>query len=108
MLLPVTVPRALPAGTTELSATGPPGGGQLDALLLTPLVSTVVTRGGGSGVVLLSSVAGAARRLTITVPGSGRTVASAYDDHGRPRGVVTGSGPVTVEVPAGGFVVAVR
>ena len=108
MLLPVTVPRAFPAGTTELSATGPPGGGQLDALLLTPLVSTVVTRGGGSGVVLLSSVAGAARRLTITVPGSGRTVASAYDDHGRPRGVVTGSGPVTVEVPAGGFVVAVR
>jgi hypothetical protein len=108
MLLPVTAPRELPAGATSLSATGRRGSGQLDALLLTPLVSALVTQGGGSGVVLLSSVAGAPRRLTITVPGSGRTVASAYDGHGRPRGVVTGSGPVTVEVPAGGFVVAVR
>jgi hypothetical protein len=107
-LLPVAVPRYLPAGATELTATSLRGSGQLDALLLTPLVSTVVTQGNGSGVVLLSSVADTSRRLTIDVPGSGRTVARGYDDHGRPAGVVVGRGPVTVDVPAGGFVVAVR
>ena len=108
LLVPVTVPRDLPAGATGLTATGRRGTGQLDALLLTPLVSTTVLRGGGSGVVLLSSVAGTDRRMTVTVPGSGRTVATAYDDHGRTRAVVTGPGPVTVDVPAGGFVVAIR
>jgi hypothetical protein len=107
-LLPVGVPGYLPAGATELSAAGLRGSGQLDALLLTPLVSTVVTGGNGSGVVLLSSVAGTSRRLTIDVPGSGLTVARSYDDHGRPAGVIVGEGPVTVDVPAGGFVVAVR
>jgi hypothetical protein len=107
-LLPVTVPAALPAGATELTVTGLRGSSQLDALLLTPLVSTVVAQGNGSGVVVLSSVAGTARRLTIDVPGSGRTVARGYDDHGRPAGVVIGRGPVTVDVPAGGFLVAVN
>jgi hypothetical protein len=107
-LLPVAVPRHLPSGATELTAYGVHGTGRLDALLLTPLVSTLTTRGDGSGVVLLSSVAGTWRRVTVEVPGSGRTVARAYDDRGRPRGVVTGRGPVTVDVPAGGFVVAVR
>jgi hypothetical protein len=104
----VTVPRHLPSGATELSAYGVRGTGRLDALLLTPLVSRLTTRGDGSGVVLLSSVAGTPRRITVDVPGSGRTVARAYDGRGRTRGVVTGRGPITVSVPAGGFVVAVR
>ena len=68
MLLPVAVRRYLPAGATGLTAVDTGGSGQLDALLLTPLVSTLATRGDDSGVVLLSSVAGTARRLTIEVP----------------------------------------
>jgi hypothetical protein len=107
-LLPVTVPRHLPAGATDLTTTGVRGSGALDALLLTPLVSTLATRGDGSGVVLLSSVADTSRQLTIDVEGSDRTVARAYDNRGRPAGVVAGRGPVTVDVPPGGFVVAAR
>jgi hypothetical protein len=101
-LLPVAVPRHLPAGATELTATGVRGSGDLDALLLTPLVSTLVTQ----RVVLLASVAGTSRRLTIDVPGSGPAVARSYDVHGRPAGVAGGRGPFTVDVPAGGFTVA--
>ena len=101
-LLPVTVPRYLPAGATELTATGVRGSGDLDALLLTPLVSTLVTQ----RVVLLSSVADTSLRLTIDVPGAGPAIARSYDLRGRPTGVAGGRGAFTVDVPAGGFTVA--
>lgn len=104
-LLPVAVPRYLPAGSTGLSATGIRGSGKLDALLLTPLVSTLVTRGNGAGVVLLSSVAGRGRRMTIDVPGPDPAIVRAYDDRGRPAGQASGRGAIIVEVPPGGFVV---
>jgi hypothetical protein len=105
-LVPVAVPRYLPAGATSLGATGVRGSGELDALLLTPLVSTLVAEGNGAGVVLLSSVAGVAREAEIDVPGAGRAIARSYDDRGRAAGVASGRGVITVEVPAGGFVVA--
>jgi hypothetical protein len=105
-LLPVALPRYLPAGAMKLTATGVRGSGELDALLLTPLVSTLVTQGNGGGVVLLSSIAGAERRTMIDVPGSALATARSYDDQGRPVGRVTGRAAITVEVPAGGFVVA--
>jgi hypothetical protein len=105
-LVPVAVPRYLPAGATSLSMTGVRGGGELDALLLTPLVSTLVAAGNGAGVVLLSSVAGVSRTAEIDVPGLGLAIARSYDDRGRSAGVASGQGAITVEVPAGGFVVA--
>jgi hypothetical protein len=107
-LLPIVLPRDLPAGATGLTATTTRGTGQLDALLLTPLVSTLIAGGDGHGLALLNSVADAPRQLTITVPGTGPTVASSYDSHGRLTGVVVGQSPITVPVPAGGFAVALR
>ncbi|MBW6440273.1 hypothetical protein KZ829_41780 [Actinoplanes hulinensis] len=101
-LLPVAVARPLPAGATELTATGVRGSGDLDALLLTPLVSALVTR----RAVLLSSVARTSRRMTIDVPGTGPAVARSYDNHGRPAATTGGRGPITLDVPSGGFVVA--
>jgi hypothetical protein len=55
-LLPNTPPRYLPGRADELTATEH-GSGQLDALLLTPLVSTLVTSGDGHGLALLNSIA---------------------------------------------------
>jgi hypothetical protein len=101
-LLPVAVTRSLPAGATELTATGVRGRGDLDALLLTPLVSALVTQ----RAVLLSSAARTSRRMTIDVPGTGPAVARSYDIHGRPSVTAGGRGPITLDVPPGGFVVA--
>ncbi len=108
MLLPVPVAAPAPAAAATLTAVTVRGTGRLDALLVTPLVSTLVTGGAGHGVTLLASAAGTARRLTIGAPGDGRVVASGFDRQGRPAGVVSGWGTVTVTVPPGGFAVAVR
>ncbi|WP_238490874.1 hypothetical protein [Actinoplanes flavus] len=102
VLLPVAVTGHLPAGATELTATGVRGSGDLDALLLTPLVSVLVTR----RAVLLSSAARTSRRVTVDVPGTGPAVAHSYDHLGRAAGITGGRGPITLDVPAGGFVVA--
>ena len=71
-LLPVALPSELPAGATALTADVSGGTGDLDAVLLTPLVSQLVTSGGGHAVALLTSVAGTPRTGTVTVPGAGR------------------------------------
>ena len=107
-LLPATVAGYLPAGADTVTATTGHGNGQLDALLLTPLLSTLVTRGNGHGVALIASVADTDRRVTVEVPGTGPTVARIFDDHGRLREVVTGGAAVTVLVPGGGFAIALR
>lgn len=108
MLLPVPVATPAPAGPGTLTAVTLRGGGRLDALLVTPLVSTLVTGGADHGVTLLASAADTARRLSVGTPGGGRVVASSFDRHGRPVRVATGWGTVTVVVPPGGFAVAVR
>ncbi|MEV4510270.1 hypothetical protein AB0K00_15050 [Dactylosporangium sp. NPDC049525] len=107
MLLPVPVANAVPARAGPLTAVTTSGSGRLDALLVTPLVSTLATGGLAHGVTLLASAADTARRLTVGVPGAGRVVASSFDRQGRPVHVVTGRGAVTVTVPPGGFAVAV-
>jgi hypothetical protein len=107
-LLPATVAGHLPAGADTVTATTGHGSGQLDALLLTPLLSTLVTRGNGHGVALITSVADTERRVTVEVPGTGPTVARIFDDHGRLREIVTGGAAVTVLVPGGGFAIALR
>jgi hypothetical protein len=107
-LLPVTVPKMLPAAATDLSAVTERGGGQLDAIQLTPLLSTLVTDGDGHGVAILSSAADTPRSRTLSLPGTGPTVATSYDAHGRRWRSAIGADSVTIEVPAGGFAIAVR
>ena len=107
-LLPRTVPGRLPAGATTLTATTTGGTGQLDAVQLTPLVSTLETSGAGRGVALLHSAAGATRTRTVALSGTGRAVARSYDASGRLLRVVTGTGSVRVAVPPGGFAIVVR
>jgi hypothetical protein len=107
-LLPITAPKALPAGATELTARTGDGNGRLDAIQLTPLVSTLVADGDGHGVALLNSVASTRRRITVSVPGTGPTTATSYDSSGQLWRTTTGTGSVTVDLPPGGFAIAGR
>ncbi len=108
-LLPVTVARPLPSGATLLSAATVSGSGQLDAIQLTPLLSSLITSGNGHGVALANSVADTPRSITLTVPGTGPTVATSYNGHGQLwRVVISTASTITVAVPAGGFAIAVR
>lgn len=109
-LLPITVARELAGSASQLSAaTHGSGTGQLDAILLTPLLSTLVTSGNGHGVALLNSVADTQRSRTLSVPGTGPTIAASYDTHGALRRVTIATGStITVPVPAGGYAIALR
>lgn len=109
-LLPIGLRDDLPAGATTLTATVTGGTGALDAVLVTPLVSRLVTRGpGGHAVALLTSVARATRSVTVTVPGSGRMTITTYDTTGRTRRTTTATGSTaTVAVPPGGFALVAR
>jgi hypothetical protein len=108
-LLPVTLPGILPPGGVQLSASTQGGTGQLDALLLTPLIAVLITTGDGESVALLNSEAASLGSRTISLPGTGRTIATSYDNQGRLWGVTTTtSSTVTVPVPPGGFAIAQR
>jgi hypothetical protein len=108
-LLPVTLPGILPAAATQLTASTQGGTGQLDALLLTPLIAVLVTSGHGHSVALLNSEAGTPGARTITLPGTGRAVAWSYDRQGRPWRVTVSTTPaITVPVPPGGFAIVLR
>jgi hypothetical protein len=111
-LLPVTLPRTLPAGATRLTATNSAsatGPAALDAVMLEPQVSRLVLRGERHGTALLRSASDRGERATVRVPGDGTARISAYD--GRGRRVDTGrstAAVVAVRVPAGGFVLVRR
>lgn len=110
-LLPVPVPRVLPAGASALtvraSGTGAPA--RLDALLVQPLVSRVVLAGRNGGTALLRSTASAVMQARVAVPGSGRATVRSYDAAGRLRAVRHASGAtLRVAVLPGGFTVATR
>jgi hypothetical protein len=107
-LLPVPLAKLLPAGATALSATSAGGSGQLDAIALTPLLSTLITSGNGHGVALIDSVASATRGVTISLPGTGTTTAGSYDSSGRLWRTSTGVNSVSVSVPGGGFAIVRR
>jgi hypothetical protein len=107
-LLPVTLPTALPAAASDLSALTESGSGQLDAVQLTPLVSTLVIEGGGHSVALLNSASDTPRSRTLGLPGTGQTVATSYDSQGRLSRIAIGTDSITVLVPPGGFAVALR
>ena len=107
-LLPVTLPVALPAGQTSVTATTVASNGdeaRLDALMVEPLVSRLVLGGDGHGSALLRNAATTDRRTTVSVPGSGPARVSVYDGSGRLlRARSTRATTRTpVEVVAGGF-----
>ncbi len=108
-LLPVTLPGVLPPNATQLTASTVGGAGQLDALLLTPLIAALITTGDGHSVALLNSEADTPGTRIIQLPGTGRAVATSYDSQGRPWRVTISAGPaITVPVPAGGFAIVQR
>lgn len=108
-LLPVTLPSALPAGVTRLDGATAAGTGQLDSVLLTPLVSTLITSGGGHAAALLNSVSGANQQVRVTLPGSGTAWIWRYDEAGGLAGFGTAAGAaVSAGVLPGGFTIILR
>jgi hypothetical protein len=108
-LLPVTLPGVLPATAVQLTATTRGGTGQLDAILVTPLIAVLITTGDGHSVALLNSEASTQDARTISLPGTGRAVATSYDSHGRPwRVIISTASTIAVPVPAGGFAIVQR
>jgi hypothetical protein len=108
-LFPVTLPGILPANATALTASTLDGTGQLDAVLLTPLIAVLITTGNGRSVALLNSEASSQDARTLSLPGTGPTVATSYDDQGREWRVTRSTGSaITVPVPPGGFAIVQR
>jgi hypothetical protein len=93
-LLPVTLPRQLPAGATALTATGRGGTTQVDAVLLEPLVSSLTQ---GSTTLLRS--AATTPRVSRVAP----STIEVYDASGRLRARTTGT--IALVLP-GGFTIA--
>jgi len=117
-LLPVSLPvpidgraQTLQVRTlaTDRPGSGQVGPGQLDALLVTPLISLLVLTGNGHAVALLSSQARAERDRTVVMPGNGAVSIRSYDATGQLRQSRSGDrSSVTVPVPAGGFAIVWR
>ena len=105
-LLPVTVTGYLPAGASTLAVGVTDGSGRIDAVQLSPLVSSVVDTGAGAATELLSSQASQPRSVRTALPTGGPVVVRSFDSRGRSAAVVRGFGNVAVTVPAGGFAVA--
>ncbi|MBV2355455.1 hypothetical protein KUM39_13935 [Streptomyces sp. J2-1] len=108
-LLPVTLNGELPAKSVQLKATGTHGTGALDALLIQPEVSRLVTGADGHGTALLASAATASRTVTVQLPGSGPATVTSYDatGHAHQTREVRGAS-VRAEVLPGGYTIAAR
>ncbi|CUR60502.1 conserved hypothetical protein [metagenome] len=111
-LLPVSLGRNLPSGTTSLTATTTSTAGDpavLDAVMIEPLVSRLVLAGNGGGTALLRSAATRATWVRVSVPGGGAARVTTYDGKGdRKVRRSTSSRVVSVRVPAGGFALVTR
>jgi len=107
-LLPVTLRKTLPGGSSRVTAitnrARPEAPAKLDALMLEPLVSRLVLSGMNNGTALLSSASERRQRARVTVAGVGLARVESYDGRGRLVGVRLEAGrTVAVTVPAGGF-----
>ncbi len=106
-LIPVDLPGRAPAGARTVTARTSGGTGNLDALLVIPLVSRLTTAGRGSGLVLLNSVASTVAQRRIDLPGSGRLTIRSYDRNGRLVDIAQRGVPFAKVWP-GGFTIATR
>jgi hypothetical protein len=72
-------------------------------------VGLLITSGNGHSVALLNSEAVTEDARTLSLPGTGRTVATSYDQQGRQwRVTISTDAAITVPVPPGGFAIVQR
>ncbi len=107
-LMPVAPRVAAPAHAVTVTASTRGGTGNLDALLVIPLISTLSSGGGGHGVVLLNSVASTVQLRAVRPPGSGPVTTRSYDRDGRLVHTQTGQAATRAEIWPGGFTIANR
>jgi hypothetical protein len=108
-LQPVALNGPVPAGPATVTALTTGGTGNVDALLVIPLVSRLALAGNGSNTVLLSSVSNQVRYQRVDLPGSGPLVVRTYDRDGRVvQRLVGRRPPVGVPVAPGGFTIVTR
>jgi hypothetical protein len=106
-LIPLSLPRALPAGATAVTGTSS-GTAAVDALLLQPLVSTVTVTGPAGDSTLYVSAARESVVQSVLVPNGFRLEQAAYDAAGRPIAHADERGSraqASVTVAPGGFTV---
>ncbi len=102
-LLPVSLAQSVPAGAT-LTAVCSTGPVRIDALLVEPVVATLVMAGPDAALALLRNGDQVSHTCTVTMPDGGPVVIETYDDQARPYGrQVSSHRTVLVEVPPGGF-----
>lgn len=108
-LQPVELSGTVPVGPATVTASTTGGTGNLDALLVTPLISRLALTGQGSSLLLLSSMSTQVRYQTVDLPGSGPLEVRTYDRDGRavrsPIGRRLAPG---VPVAPGGFTIVTR
>ena len=105
----VTLGTAATAAPTTLTARTYGGAGRLDALLVTPLVSTLSLGGRGRSVVLLTSRSVRDQARTVELSGPGASQVDSYDRFGHLAAASRHHGAsVRVDVPGGGFVIVTR
>lgn len=106
-LLPVTLRGVVRRGATRLTATTSATGddtARLDAVMLEPVVSSLVLGGHRRGTALLSNASGHRAWATVLVPGHGAARIESYDRRGRLVDVRhSAARRVAVAVPASGF-----
>lgn len=108
-LLPVTLPKELPAGASELSVVASRGEAIIDAVMLEPLVSRLVLRGDEGATALLRSAARAPKTASVTLPGHGPATVEVYDARGVLQSRYTATGTVvSVSVLPAGFTIVRR
>lgn len=108
-LLPVTLRRTLAANSETITARSRGDETRLDALMVQPLVTSLVLGGNGHGTALVRSASKSTERTRVDVPGYGHATVRSYDGYGRllqtKRSV---SRSVPVRVVSGGFVLVRR
>ncbi len=107
-LLPIDLRGAVPRAVVRVTATTSGGTGNLDALLVIPLVSTLTTTGNGHAAVLLNSVATTVAQRRIAIPGTGPISIRSYDRDGRLVRSGNRHYETIAKVWPGGFTIATR
>lgn len=103
-LLPATLPRDLPAGngrTITLTAHG--GGADIDAVMVEPVVDTVVHSAAGNGVELATNPS--ARTRTLRIAGVLPAAVEMFDGAGAPRAAFTVTHARAIRIPAGRYAI---
>lgn len=106
-LLPEALPLATPATIVTARTYG--GAGRLDALLITPVISTLSLRGPNQSVVLLASRSAHDRSASVTLAGPGPSQVDSYDRSGHLTATSRHHGlSVRVDVPPAGFAIVTQ